>query len=77
MYKIRLHMNIFYLRPDHDDKMYPYEVKTKIKKINLNVDTNNVIENLFHFFMDDYNEKMKYGLKYKFIDSIQYYIYKK
>ena len=76
MYKIRLHMNIFYLRPDHDDKMYPDEVKTKIKKINLNVDTNNVIEK-FHFFMDDYNEKMKYGLKYKFIDSSHYYIYKK
>ena len=33
MHNIRLHMNIFYLRPDRDDIMYPYEVKTKIKKI--------------------------------------------
>lgn len=76
MHKLKLHMNIFYLTPDRDNIMYSYEVKTNKEKINQSDDTNNVIKNLFNFFMNDYNEKTKYGFGFKFIDSIQYYIHK-
>ena len=76
MHKLKLHMNIFYLTPDLDNIMYSYEVKTNKEKINQSDDTNNIIKNLFNFFMNDYNEKTKQGFGFKFIDSIQYYIHK-
>ena len=76
MHKLKLHMNIFYLTPDRDKIMPSYEVKTNKEKINQSDDTNNIIKNLFNFFMNDYNEKTKYGFGFKFIDSIQYYIHK-
>lgn len=76
MHKLKLHMNIFYLTPDRGNIMYSYEVKTNKEKINQSDDTNNIIKNLFNFFMNDYNEKTKYGFGFKFIDSIQYYIHK-
>ena len=72
---IRLLMNIFYLTPDGDDIMHYFDVKTNKEKINPNDDTNDINENLLNFFMNDYNEKLEYGFRFKFIDSIQYYIH--
>ena len=75
MHRIRLLMNIFYLTPDRDEIMPSFDIKTNKEKINPNDDTNDINENLLNFFMNDYNEKLEYGFKFKFIDSIQYYIH--
>ena len=75
-HKVKLHMDIFYLTPDRDDIMYAYDVKTNMERIKLNHDTNNIIKNLFNFLMNEYYEKIKYGFRFKFIDSIKYHIHK-
>lgn len=75
MDRIRLLMNIFYLTPDRDEIMPSFDIKTNKEKINPNDDTNDINENLLNFFMNDYNEKLEYGFRFKFIDSIQYYIH--
>ena len=64
MDRIRLPMNIFYLTPDGDDIMHYFDVKTNKEKINPNDDTNDINENLFNFFMTDYNEKLEYGFRF-------------
>ena len=64
MHRIRLLMNIFYLTPDRDEIMPSFDIKTNKEKINPNDDTNDINENLFNFFMTDYNEKLEYGFRF-------------
>ena len=64
MHRIRLLMNIIYLTPDRDEIMPSFDIKTNKEKINPNDDTNDINENLFNFFMTDYNEKLEYGFRF-------------